>query len=159
MSEHEQFMDRAIALARQTALVDRTGGPFGCVIVRDGEVIAEGANRVLLDQDPTCHGEIVAIRRACAALGTHDLSGCVLYTSCEPCPMCYAAAWWARIDRIFYGATVQDAQQYGNFDDVALYEAVAQAPAVRPLPAVEVGRDRMIQIWEAFLAMPDRPHY
>ena len=73
--------------------------------------------------------------------------------------MCYAAAWWARIDRIFYGATVQDAQQYGNFDDVALYEAVAQAPAVRPLPAVEVGRDRMIQIWEAFLAMPDRPHY
>ena len=159
MAHHTTYMARASELAKQTAFVDKCGGPFGCVIVRDGEIIGEGANRVLVDGDPTSHGEVVAIRAACAATGSHDLSGCTLYSSCEPCPMCYAAAWWARIDRIYYAATIQDAMEYGNFDDVSIYEAVAQPAADRVIPALEVDRAAMVEVWKAFRDMPDRPHY
>ena len=96
MCDHENFMRRAIALARNTSIEEKAGGPFGCVIVKEGEIVGEGANRVLADHDPTCHSEMNAIRSACKTLGTHDLSGCTVYTTGEPCPMCYAACWWAR---------------------------------------------------------------
>jgi len=152
-------MARAIELARKTALVEKAGGPFGCVIVKDGEVVAEGVNRVIADKDPTCHGEVAAIRSACQKLKTHDLSGCTLYTSCEPCPMCYAASWWARIDTIYYAATIQDAKEYGDFDDEPIYEAVKLPPSERALPALEIDREEMLKVWRDFHAMPNRIHY
>ena len=159
MSDHHHFMRRAIELARQTAIIEQAGGPFGCVIVRAGEIIAEGVNRVLAERDPTCHGEVAAIRAACKVLDTHDLSGCTLYTSCEPCPMCYAASWWARIDKIYYAATIRDAQEFGDFDDLAIYEAVKLPGPDRPLPALEIDRADMLKLWREFHDMPDRLHY
>lgn len=159
MTDHHKFMQRAIELAYRTAIVDRAGGPFGCVIVRAGAIIAEGVNRVLAEKDPTCHGEVAAIRAACKALGTHDLSGCTLYTSCEPCPMCYAASWWARIDAVYYAATIQDAKEFGNFDDLPIYEAVKMPGPDRPLRALEIDREAMLKVWREFRDMPDRPQY
>ena len=99
--EHNDFMRKAIALAVEN--VKNGGGPFGAVIVKDGEIVATGVNRVTVNNDPTAHAEVSAIREACLKLGTFDLSGCVLYTSCEPCPMCLGAIYWAHIDKIFYG--------------------------------------------------------
>jgi guanine deaminase len=159
MLNHQEFMKQAIQLARKTSLVDKAGGPFGCVIVKDDVVIAEGVNRVIADKDPTCHGEVVAIRCACRALNTHDLSGCIMYTSCEPCPMCYAAAWWARIETVYYAATIQDAKEYGDFDDVPIYEAVSLPGPQRQLPALEIDREEMLKVWREFHDMPDRVHY
>jgi len=159
MTDHRKYMQRAISLAYDTAIIKRDGGPFGCVIVREGKIVAEGVNRVLAEKDPTCHGEVAAIRAACKALDTHDLSGCTLYTSCEPCPMCYAASWWARIDTIYYAATIQDARDYGDFDDVPIYEAVQLPGADRALPALEFDRDEMLKVWREFRDMPDRLHY
>ena len=101
-----------------------TGGPFGAVIVKDGKVVAEASNTVTVDNDPTAHAEVNAIRKACAALGTFDLSGCELYTSCEPCPMCLAACYWAHIDRVYYAADREDAAAAG-FDDSDIYREVA----------------------------------
>ncbi|HCA38276.1 MAG: nucleoside deaminase [Phycisphaerales bacterium] len=159
MTEHHHFMQRAIELARQTSIVERAGGPFGCVIVRGDEIIAEGANRVIAEKDPTWHAEMAAIRTACSAIGTHDLSDCILYTSCEPCPMCYAAAWWARIDTIYYATTAQDAKECGNFDDVPIHEAVKLPGPDRALPVLGVEHEEMLKIWREFRDMPDRPHY
>ncbi len=113
------FMRRAIELGVEN--VRQGGGPFGAVIVRDGRIIATGVNRVTARHDPTAHAEVSAIRAACEQLGTHDLSGCDIYTSCEPCPMCLGAIYWAHIDRIFYGCNKDDAAQAG-FDDSFIYK-------------------------------------
>ena len=102
--DHEKFMRAAAALAEKN-VVDGTGGPFGAVIVRDSEIVGEGTNQVTSSNDPTAHAEVVAIRQACERLETFNLEGCVVYTSCEPCPMCLSAIYWARLDRIFYGNT------------------------------------------------------
>jgi guanine deaminase len=102
-SQHYKFMRRAIELSEKTSLFDNAGGVFGAVIVKDGEIIAEGANRVVAENDPTWHGEMEAIRKACKKLGSFKLKGCKLYTSAEPCPMCAAASYWAGIEQIFYG--------------------------------------------------------
>lgn len=122
---------RAIRLACDS--VAAGGGPFGAVVTRGGVVVAEGANRVTLDRDPTAHAEVVAIRAACAALGTHDLSGCELHASCEPCPMCAAAIHWARLDRVVFAADRHDAAAAG-FDDALLYAEIPLPPAHRALP-------------------------
>ena len=143
-------MLRAIELARQTSLIDKAGGPFGCVIAKDGEIIAEGANTVLADNDPTSHGEMNAIRNACKELGTHDLSGCTLYTTSEPCPMCYGAIWWARVQKIYYASTIHDAKEFGNFDDLALSEAIKSAINERPITSEEILRSEMLQLWNEF---------
>ena len=119
-------MRRAVALSIQAMRTNR-GGPFGAVIVKDGRVVAEGVNRVTSDNDPTAHAEVSAIRAACAALGTFSLDGCDIYTSCEPCPMCLAAIHWARIARIFYGNTREDAARIG-FDDERIYREIALSP-------------------------------
>ncbi len=156
---HEKFMRRAIELARKTAVEDNAGGPFAAVVVRDGEIIGEGWNRVVAEHDPTWHGEVAAIRDACRRLGTHDLSGCDLYTSCEPCPMCYAAPWWARIRKIYYGATIEDARLYGDFDDSLIYDHLKLPYAERKLPGEEILRDEMVAVWKEFQAKPDRVHY
>lgn len=159
VSTHETFMKRAIELAAQTALEDMAGGPFGCVIVKDGEIIAEGANRVIADHDPTSHGEINAIRKACKKLGTHDLTGCVLYTSGEPCPMCYAACCWANIDSMFYASTCEDANLYGDFIDSTMFRAMQHPTTERNIQAIELLRDDMLQVWDKFQQLPNRPTY
>jgi tRNA(Arg) A34 adenosine deaminase TadA len=158
-AEHARFMRMAIELARKSAVEDQTGSPFGCVVVRDGEVVGTGINGVIGLRDPTAHGEVVAIRDACQRLGTHDLTGCIVYTSSEPCPMCYAAAWWARIEVIYYASTIDDAMEWGNFDDRPIYEAISLPAHEREVPAHELLRDEMLDVWRAFHAIPDRIHY
>ena len=158
-SEHEAFMRQAIALARQRAITEQVSSPFSCLVVRDGVVIGSGVNAVIANNDPTAHGEVVAIRDACQRLGTHELAGATLYTSGEPCPMCYAAAWWARIEAIYYASTVDDAMEYGDFDDRGIYDAIALPGPDRPVPARELLREEMLEVWRAFRAIPDRIHY
>ena len=120
-SDDEKFMRRAIALSEKTSIIDSAGGVFGTVIVRDGEIIGEGANRVVAENDPTWHGEIEAIRNACKKVGSFKLTGATLYTSAEPCPMCMAASYWAGIKRVYYASTNADALEYGDFDDSMIY--------------------------------------
>ncbi len=116
----EKFMQRAIELSR-LGMTNDEGGPFGAVVVRGDEVIAEGNNKVTSENDPTMHAEVTAIRNACKSLGTFDLSGCEIYTSCEPCLMCLGAIYWARLDKIYYANTKEDAAEIG-FDDKFIYE-------------------------------------
>lgn len=156
-AQDRQFMLEAIRLARRTGCVEKTGGPFGCVIAKDGRIVASGGNRVLADKDPTAHGEITAIRKACQVLGTHELSGCTLYTSCMCCPMCYAASYWARIDKIFYAARCED--YVDDFDDVAIYGEFATRPPDRAMQPEEVCRNEMLALWEEWRRIPDRARY
>ena len=152
-----KFLRRAIALATENVRAG-TGGPFAAVIVRDGVVIAEAANSVTTTNDPTAHGEVNAIRKACATLGTFSLEGCEIYSSCEPCPMCLAAIYWARIAAIYYGCNQVHAAKAG-FDDAFLYEEVRKASAERSIPAVQLLPD---EAWEAFatwIAVPAKVEY
>ena len=128
---HNYFMSRAIELAAENA-GSVTGGPFGAVIVKDGEIVAAQSNKVTVDIDPTAHAEVNAIREACKVLGTFDLSGCVLYSSCEPCPMCLSAAYWAHIDKIYYAADRYDAAKVG-FDDEFIYKELSLPISARKL--------------------------
>lgn len=152
-------MRRAIALAETSSLVEGTGGPFGCVIVRDGQVIAEGSNHVVGENDPTWHGEMAAIRAAGKKLGTFNLSGCTLYTTGEPCPMCAGAIFWARIDRIVYASTIMDALHYGDFDDKPIFEDIVKPISERKIPAASCLRDEMLDLWRRYQAKPDKTHY
>lgn len=128
---HNYFMSLAIELAAENA-GSVTGGPFGAVIVKDGEIVAAQSNKVTVDIDPTAHAEVNAIREACKVLGTFDLSGCVLYSSCEPCPMCLSAAYWAHIDKIYYAADRYDAAKVG-FDDEFIYKELSLPISARRL--------------------------
>ena len=132
------LMRRAVALAE--ASVADGGGPFGALVVRDGRVLGEASNRVVADADPTAHAEVGALRAAGRLLGTHDLSGCEVYSSCEPCPMCLAALYWARVERVWYAATRADAAAAG-FDDEHLYREVALEPDRRELPVRPLAPD------------------
>ncbi len=144
------LMQQAIALAT-TNVTSGRGGPFGAVIARSGEVVATGVNLVTSTNDPTAHAEITAIRRAAAELGTFQLTGCDLYTSCEPCPMCLAAAYWARLDAIFFGSTAADATRAG-FDDSLIYAEVALPHRERSLPITQLLGS---EAWESFAAWQD----
>lgn len=126
--EKQEFMRRAIQLSLES--VKHGGGPFGAVIVKEGKIIAEAANRVTLDNDPTAHAEVNAIRQAARSLGKFDLSGCDIYTSCEPCPMCLGAIYWAHLNHIYYGCNRRDAADAG-FDDEFIYQELSLAPAER----------------------------
>ncbi len=158
-SQDEEFMRRAIELSRKTSLVENAGGVFGCVIVKDGKIIAEGANRVVAENDPTWHGEMEAIRKACKAMNSFKLTGCVLYTSAEPCPMCAAASYWAGIERIFYGATVGDALKYGGFDDSMIFEQLTKPTTERSIPATQLLQSEAVEVWKLYQAKPDKTHY
>jgi tRNA(Arg) A34 adenosine deaminase TadA len=129
---HETYMRRAIALAAQNVR-SATGGPFGAVIVKGGEIVAEGVNLVTRSNDPTAHAELVAIRRACASLQRFELRGCAMYASCEPCPMCLGAIYWARLDQLWFACTRADAAQAG-FDDSLLYEEIPRPIEMRSIP-------------------------
>ncbi len=142
---NEEFLRRAIALATEN-VVSGKGGPFAALIVRDGKIVGEGVNTVTASHDPTAHGEVNAIRAAAKALGTFTLAGCDLYTSCQPCPMCLAAAYWARIEAIYYGASAADAARAG-FDDAFLYDEFRKEASERALPARQLLSD---EAWASF---------
>lgn len=159
MTHDETFMARAIALSEHTALVESAGGAFGAVIVRDGQIIGEGANRVVAENDPTWHAEMAAIRDACRKEGNFKLPGATLYTSAEPCPMCMAAAYWAGISRIFYASTNEDALRHGNFDDSMIYEEIRKPASERKIPIRQIMRAEAIEVWERYEAKADRVPY
>lgn len=150
-------MRRAIRLAENNA-ASGNGGPFGAVIVKDGKVVAEGSNTVTVDNDPTAHAEVTAIRRACAVLGTFDLSGCELYTSCEPCPMCLAACYWAHVSKVFYAAGREDAADAG-FDDEMIYVEVAKQLNERKLPFVQLLPEEGLRPFMLWKSNPDKIRY
>ena len=151
-----ELLRKAIALAVDSAGTD--GGPFGAVVARGDEVISTGTNRVTASGDPTAHAEIVAIRRAAEALGTHDLSGCKLYASTEPCPMCLAATWWARIGEIVFAAD-RDAAARAGFDDAAIYKEVASEREFRSIPCRQHLADEGEAPFQAWAANPARQPY
>ena len=153
----EAFMRRAIALSHEH-MEQGSGGPFGAVVVKGGVIIAEGWNRVTSTNDPTAHAEIVAIRGACAALGSFSLDGCKIYTSCEPCPMCLAAIYWARLERIYYANTRADAARIG-FDDDFLYREIAAPPEARRLPMIRLLAEEARAAFVAWEAKPDKTPY
>jgi guanine deaminase len=152
----DHLLRQAIALAVESAGTD--GGPFGAIVARHDVPVSTGTNRVTASGDPTAHAEVVAIRRAAEALGTHDLSGCTLYASTEPCPMCLAAAWWARIDAIVFAAD-RDAAARAGFDDAAIYEEVAAARDVRTIPCRQQLAGEGEAPFRAWAANPARRHY
>lgn len=149
-------MRRAIALSAEAAA--QGGGPFGAVVARDGRILGEGRNQVVPGRDPTAHAEVTAIRAACANEGTHDLSGATLYTSCEPCPMCLGAAWWARIGLIVHGNDREDAAAIG-FDDSAVYDEVIRPHDERVLPLRRLLRAEALAVFEAWAADPAKRRY
>lgn len=152
-----RYMQRAVELAEK-GMTAGDGGPFGAVVVRDGKIVGEGWNRVLADNDPTAHGEITAIRDASRRLGTWCLEGCELYTTGEPCPMCLAAVYWARIDRVYFGFSVTDAAAMG-FDDAAIYKEFSLPPDQRKVPCLSLPSDKVRALMAAFARMPDRAKY
>lgn len=155
----EEFMKRAIKLSRVASIEKKTGGVFGAVIVKDGKIIAEGYNQVIKNNDPTWHAEMEAIREACKKLGTPHLDGCILYTSAECCPMCLAAAYWAHIKHIYFGATIQDALKYGGFADVDILSEIRKEPEDRKIGFTEIMNPEAVEVWKEFSKMPDRARY
>jgi guanine deaminase len=157
MRKAEEFMRRAIAISAEKMRAG-SGGPFGAIVVADDRVVAEGYNRVTSSNDPTAHAEVVAIREACKALGRFSLEGCELYTSCEPCPMCLGAIYWARFDRVYYANTRKDAAAIG-FDDDHIYGEFAKPMAARCLPFVHLPLGEAAQIFKEWMAKPDKIPY
>ena len=154
--QDKAFMREAIRLANKS--VERGGGPFGAVIVKDGEIIAGSSNSVTIDNDPTAHAEVNTIREACRRLGTFDLSGCTVYTSCEPCPMCLGAIYWARISRIFYGNTRKDARNI-KFADDFIYEELDRKMEDRTVPIIPLLRDEAIHTFQLWEEKTDKTEY
>jgi tRNA(Arg) A34 adenosine deaminase TadA len=155
----EEFMLRAIELSRYGSMIEKTGGVFGAVIVKEGTIIGEGYNQVKKYHDPTWHAEMQAIREACKKLGTPHLDGCILYTSAECCPMCLAAAYWSHIDHIFYGARIEDSTKYGRFQDGDFLAELRKDPEDRQIKFTEIMRSEAVEVWKEFSEMPDRAHY
>ncbi|MDH3692706.1 MAG: nucleoside deaminase [Gammaproteobacteria bacterium] len=153
----KNFMRRAIVLSREK-MDAGYGGPFGAVIVRADKVIAEGFNQVTSSNDPTAHAEVVAIRKACEILGDFSLAGCEIYTSCEPCPMCLSAVYWARLERIFYANTREDAAKIG-FDDDLLYREIPKPVATRNIPAMRILGDEAREVFQEWQSKIDKVLY
>ncbi|NDW10918.1 nucleoside deaminase [Dysgonomonas sp. 520] len=154
--EDIKYMQMAISLAEKS--VSDGGGPFGAVIVKDGKVVAKGNNNVTVKNDPTAHAEVTVIRKACKKLGTFDLSGCVIYTSCEPCPMCLSAIYWAHLDKIYYGCTKTDAKDIG-FDDSFIYDEIALKPEKRSIGAENIMRKESLSAFRMWEEKDDKTEY
>lgn len=152
----EELMHRAIELSENS--VRNGGGPFGAVIAKDGEIIAEGSNKVTINNDPTAHAEVCAIRNACKILNTFELADCVIYTSCEPCPMCLGAIYWARLSKIFYANDRKDAAEIG-FDDDFIYEEIAIEPQYRKKPSEILLRNEAINAFRMWTLKDDKTKY
>ncbi len=155
--EKKDFMNKAIERSSY-GMNNNYGGPFGAVIVKNGEIIAEGYNNVTSSNDPTAHAEITAIRNACKKLNTFDLSGCDLYTSCEPCPMCLSAIYWARINKIYYANTKEDAAKI-NFDDDFIYQEFKKERGERTIPVEQLCREEAIKVFEDWSKKQDKIEY
>jgi len=152
-----EFLRRAIALAVEN-VARGAGGPFAAVVVRDGKIVGEGVNTVTASNDPTAHGEVNAIRAACKKLAEFSLAGCQLYTSCQPCPMCLAACYWARIDAVYFGCAAADAARAG-FDDAFLYEEFRKTEAARELPATQLLAEEAWACFAAWIASTSKVEY
>jgi guanine deaminase len=151
------FMARAIALSLENVRTG-TGGPFAAVVVKDGEIIAEGANAVTTTNDPTAHAEVVAIREACRKLNSFDLQGCEIYTSCEPCPMCLGAIYWARPARVYFANSAADAAQAG-FDDAFIYQEIGRPHPERAIPMIQLAQDGALAAFRAWQEKEDKIRY
>lgn len=152
----EELMHRAIELSENS--VRNGGGPFGAVIAKDGEIIAEGSNKVTINNDPTAHAEVCVIRNACKILNTFELANCVIYTSCEPCPMCLGAIYWARLSKIFYANDRKDAAEIG-FDDDFIYEEISIEPQYRKKPSEILLRNEAINAFRMWTLKDDKTKY
>lgn len=155
----KDFMKKAIELSRRASIIEKSGGVFGAVIVKDGKIISEGYNQVIRHNDPTWHAEMEAIRSACKKLGSPHLQGCILYTSAECCPMCLSAAYWAHIDKIYYAATVQDSLKYGDFQDINILDELRKDPKDRKIKWSQIMQPDAVEVWKEFSKMPDRARY
>ena len=156
MEDKKKFMAKAIELSINSA--STIGGPFGSVIVKDDKIIAEGSNKVTSSNDPTAHAEVVAIREACKKLNTFDLSGCEIYTSCEPCPMCLSAIYWSRLDKIYYANTREDAKNI-DFDDSFIYTEIPKKIDDRKIKMVQMLRDEALKAFEIWDKKVDKIKY
>jgi tRNA(Arg) A34 adenosine deaminase TadA len=155
--KNEYFMRRAISLA-QKGIDSNSGGPFGAVVVKNGEIVGEGCNRVTSTNDPTAHAEVVAIRNACKNLDSFQLDDCVLYASCEPCPMCLGAIYWARPAGIYIACTREDAANIG-FDDQFIYQEIEKEVAQRQIKTVNLMREEGLKVFENWANKPDKTEY
>lgn len=153
---HEALMQKAVLLASEN--IDAGGGPFGAVIARKGKIIATGVNRVTANGDPTAHAEVMAIREACRITGSWNLAGCDIYSSCEPCPMCLGAIYWAHLDHLYYGATKQDAAAAG-FDDAFIYKELAVPPASRRLITRQIADKEAVEVFRRWIDTTNKTVY
>lgn len=156
MDLKQNWMNRAIELSKEN--VANGGGPFGAVIVKNGKIVGEGANRVTASNDPTAHAEVVAIRNACQNLQTFELDDCEIYTSCEPCPMCLSAIYWSHISKIYYGNTKKDAAEI-NFDDDFIYQEIPKAPQERKIPMLQLSRSEALKAFQLWTEKVDKVTY
>jgi len=153
----EKFMEEAVNAALK-GMNNNEGGPFGCVVVKDGEIVGRGNNKVTSTNDPTAHAEVTAIRDACNNLGSFQLDGCVIYTSCEPCPMCLGAIYWARPDKVYYGSNQVDAANIG-FDDEFIYKEIPLPYEKRSIPFEQLARDIALKPFQEWTAKVDKTEY
>lgn len=153
----EKFMRYAIELGHK-GMEAGNGGPFGAIVVKNGKIIGEGCNRVLVSNDPTAHGEITAIRDACKNIQSYDLSGCEIYTSGQPCPMCLSAIYWARLDRIFYGFKIEAAAE-AFFDDAFIFKELNKPASERKIPEIQILETEALKVLKAYADNPDRIIY
>lgn len=157
MANHKEFMNEAVKTAIRGMQNDE-GGPFGCIIVKDGKIIGRGNNKVTSTNDPTAHAEVTAIRDACKNLDTFQLEGCIVYTSCEPCPMCLGAIYWSRVDRVYYGCHHTDAADIG-FDDEFIYNEIPLPHEKRNIPFKQLGREIAIEAFQKWSEKEDKIEY
>ena len=157
MTREERFMQQAILLSQQ-GMLNNEGGPFGCVIVKGDKIVGQGNNKVICNNDPTAHAEIIAIRDACKNLGTFQLSDCEIYTSCEPCPMCLGAIYWARLKIIYYANNREDAAAIG-FDDNMIYDEMKAEIPLRKIPIVSLSRQEALKIFNQWHQKMDKEAY
>ena len=155
--QDRDYMRQAIQLMRRAGVVDKTGGPFGAVIVREGKVLGASGNSVVRDNDPSAHAEVNALRIACRAVGSPHIPGAVLYSSCEPCPMCYSAAYWARVSKIYYAASWSDCADL--FDDANIGHDLAKPYSQRTVALQQIMQDEAREVWRDFRNMPNRVRY
>ena len=157
MTREEKFMMEAIALSKK-GVENNEGGPFGCIVVKGDRIVGRGNNKVTSTNDPTAHAEVVAIRDACNNLNTFQLDDCEIYTSCEPCPMCLGAIYWARPQKVYYGNTREDAANI-NFDDSMIYEELLKNMEERKIPISSLCRDEALKVFEMWREKPDKTLY
>ncbi len=157
MNKHEEFMNEAVKTALK-GMQNNEGGPFGCIVVKNGEIVGRGNNKVTSTNDPTAHAEVTAIRDACKNLGSFQLEGCIIYTSCEPCPMCLGAIYWARPEKVFYGSNQQDAANIG-FDDEFIYKEIPLPYEKRSIPFEQIGREIALEPFNKWFEKQDKIAY